>query len=55
MHAIFSSLEASTAMKPLSTLSCDADGRDISVEVKAVSVNPVDVKIRQSAKPDPGD
>lgn len=29
-------------------------GRDILVEVKAVSVNPVDVKIRQSAKPDPG-
>lgn len=29
-------------------------GRDILVEVKAVSVNPVDVKIRQSAKPEPG-
>lgn len=29
-------------------------GRDILVEVKAVSVNPVDVKIRRSAKPDPG-
>lgn len=26
--------------------------RDLLVEVKAVSVNPVDVKIRQSAKPD---
>jgi NADPH:quinone reductase len=30
------------------------EGQDILVEVKAVSVNPVDVKIRQSAKPDPG-
>ena len=29
-------------------------GRDILVEVKAVSVNPVDVKIRKSAQPDPG-
>ncbi len=28
--------------------------RDLLVEVKAVSVNPVDVKIRQSAKPEPG-
>jgi NADPH:quinone reductase len=30
-------------------------GRDILVEVKAVSVNPVDVKVRQRAMPDPGD
>jgi NADPH:quinone reductase len=30
-------------------------GQDLLVEVKAVSVNPVDVKIRQSAKPEPGD
>jgi NADPH:quinone reductase len=29
-------------------------GRDLLVEVKAVSVNPVDVKIRQSTKPEPG-
>ena len=29
-------------------------GRDILVEVKAISVNPVDVKVRQSAKPEPG-
>lgn len=31
------------------------EGQDILVEVKAVSVNPVDIKIRQSAKPDSGD
>lgn len=31
-----------------------ATGRDILVEVRAVSVNPVDVKIRASAKPDSG-
>ena len=30
------------------------EGRDVLVEVKAVSVNPVDVKIRQSAQPEPG-
>ena len=29
-------------------------GRDILVEVKAISVNPVDVKVRQSSKPEPG-
>lgn len=31
------------------------EGRDLLVEIKAVSVNPVDVKIRQSTQPDPGD
>jgi NADPH:quinone reductase len=30
-------------------------GKDLLVEVKAISVNPVDYKIRQSAQPDPGD
>jgi len=30
------------------------EGRDILVEVKAVSVNPVDVKVRGSAAPEPG-
>ena len=30
-------------------------GRDILVEVKAISVNPVDVKVRRSAQPEPGD
>lgn len=30
-------------------------GRDLLVEVKAISVNPIDVKIRRSAKPEPGD
>jgi NADPH2:quinone reductase len=30
----------------------EARGRDLLVEVKAVSVNPVDVKVRASAKPD---
>jgi len=32
----------------------NAEGRDILVEVKAVSVNPVDMKIRKSATPEPG-
>jgi NADPH:quinone reductase len=30
-------------------------GRDLLVQIKAVSVNPVDCKVRQSAQPDPGD
>jgi zinc-binding alcohol dehydrogenase family protein len=31
-----------------------AQGRDLLVEVRAVSVNPVDTKVRKSAKPDAG-
>lgn len=31
-----------------------AEGRDLLVEVKAVSVNPVDTKVRKSAAPEPG-
>jgi zinc-binding alcohol dehydrogenase family protein len=30
-------------------------GRDLLVEVRAVSVNPVDTKVRKRAKPEPGD
>ncbi len=33
----------------------EASGRDLLVAVKAVSVNPVDTKIRRSARPDGGD
>lgn len=33
----------------------EAEGRDLLVEVKAVSVNPVDVKVRASAKPEGSD
>jgi len=33
----------------------DPKGRDLLVEVKAVSVNPVDTKVRMRAKPEPGD
>jgi NADPH:quinone reductase len=29
-------------------------GQDLLVEVKAVSVNPVDTKVRKTAQPDPG-
>src|ERR1700693_4853695 len=29
-----------------------ATGRDLLVEIKAISVNPVDMKVRASAKPD---
>ena len=30
-------------------------GRDLLVEIKAVSVNPVDTQVRKSTQPDPGD
>ena len=33
----------------------EATGRDLLVEVRAVSVNPVDTKVRRSMKPDSGD
>ncbi len=33
----------------------EAQGRDILVAVRAVSVNPVDTKVRMRAQPDPGD
>jgi NADPH2:quinone reductase len=33
----------------------EAEGRDLLVEVKAISVNPVDVKVRASARPDGGE
>lgn len=32
-----------------------ASGRDLLVEVRAVSVNPVDTKVRRAAAPEPGD
>jgi NADPH:quinone reductase len=32
-----------------------ATGQDLLIQIRAVSVNPVDCKVRQSAQPDPGD
>ena len=59
MHAIGfqqpGSIDRDEALVNIELPTPTPEGRDILVEVKAVSVNPVDVKIRQSAKPDLGD
>jgi NADPH2:quinone reductase len=48
-------IDAATALVDFDLPRPEPQGRDILVEVKAVSVNPVDTKIRASAKPEPGD
>ncbi|MCO5151717.1 MULTISPECIES: zinc-binding alcohol dehydrogenase family protein [unclassified Shinella] len=47
-------IDAPTALIDIDLPRPAPTGRDILVEVKAVSVNPVDTKIRASAKADPG-
>jgi NADPH2:quinone reductase len=47
-------IDAATALVDFDLPRPEPAGRDILVEVKAVSVNPVDTKIRNSAKPEPG-
>ncbi|HEV7249565.1 MAG TPA: zinc-binding alcohol dehydrogenase family protein [Shinella sp.] len=48
-------IDATTALVDFDLPRPEPQGRDILVEVKAVSVNPVDTKIRASAKPEPGE
>ncbi|MGJ7038386.1 zinc-binding alcohol dehydrogenase family protein [Shinella sp. BE166] len=48
-------IDAATALVDFDLPRPEPQRRDILVEVKAVSVNPVDTKIRASAKPEPGD
>jgi NADPH:quinone reductase len=48
------SIERDEALVDIELPTPKPEGRDLLVEVKAVSVNPVDAKIRQSAKPEPG-
>ncbi|TCN43487.1 zinc-binding alcohol dehydrogenase family protein [Shinella granuli] len=48
------SIDATTALVDIDLPRPEPTGRDILVEVKAVSVNPVDTKIRASAKAEPG-
>jgi NADPH2:quinone reductase len=48
------SIEAATSLVDIDLSKPSPTGRDILIEVRAVSVNPVDTKIRASAKPDPG-
>lgn len=53
-YQIAQSIDAATALVDFDLPRPEPMGRDILVEVKAVSVNPVDTKIRASAKPEPG-
>jgi len=47
-------IEAKTSLVDIDLPKPEPKGRDILVEVKAVSVNPVDTKIRRGVKPDAG-
>lgn len=48
-------IDAATALVDFDLPRPEPTGRDILVAVKAVSVNPVDTKIRNSARPEPGE
>lgn len=48
------SLDRTEALVNIKLPTPTPEGHDLLVEVKAISVNPVDVKVRQSAKLDPG-
>ncbi len=48
------SIDAASSLVDIDLPTPSPTGRDILVEVKAISVNPVDTKIRASAKPEPG-
>jgi NADPH:quinone reductase len=48
------SIERNEALIDIELPTPTPEGRDLLVEIKAVSVNPVDVKVRKSAQPDPG-
>ena len=47
-------IEAETSLVDIDLPRPEPEGRDILVEVKAISVNPVDTKIRRGAKPEAG-
>ena len=48
-------IEAANALVDIKRPKPVACGRDLLVQVQAVSVNPVDTKVRRRAKPEPGD
>ncbi len=50
-----SSIDAPDSLLDITLPEPSASGRDLLVEVRAVSVNPVDTKVRSSAKPFDGD
>ncbi|RDL47001.1 Zinc-type alcohol dehydrogenase-like protein [Ensifer sp. M14] len=53
-YQIPQAIEAETSLVDIDLLRPEPTGRDILVEVKAISVNPVDTKIRRGAKPEAG-
>ena len=59
MHAIGyrhpGSIDRESALVDIDQPSPTASGSDLLVEVKGISVNPVDIKIRQSSAPDSGE
>ncbi|MDE1996794.1 MAG: zinc-binding alcohol dehydrogenase family protein, partial [Rhizobiaceae bacterium] len=48
-------ISAETSLIDVDLPTPEAKGRDLLVEVKAISVNPVDVKVRASATPPEGE
>ena len=55
MHAVGfkqpGSIDCETALTDIELPTPKAEGRDLLIEVKAVSVNPVDTKMRRGAEP----
>jgi NADPH2:quinone reductase len=47
-------IEAEAALVDITLPKPVAEGRDLLVQVQAISVNPVDTKVRRRAKPEPG-
>lgn len=48
------SIDREDALQDVALVKPDAEGRDLLVKVHAVSVNPVDTKVRQRQEPEPG-
>jgi NADPH:quinone reductase len=53
-YQIPQNIDAATALLDIDLPAPVATGHDLLVEVRAISVNPVDVKIRQNRTPEPG-
>ncbi|MGF6174404.1 zinc-binding alcohol dehydrogenase family protein [Ensifer sp. 4252] len=53
-YQVQQAIEAETSLVDIDLPRPEPTGRDILVEVKAISVNPVDTKIRRGAKPEAG-
>ncbi len=54
-HKIPQPISAETSLVDVDLPTPEAKGHDLLVEIKAVSVNPVDVKVRANAAPTEGE